>query len=360
MEADVLQRLQHHLEDAIDRPENVSPEVEQVLAKSLHAVKQRMHVGATGGMVVGVRRLTRRRTLAIAVCVLLMLTAGVSWYYHQAQYNQGHAELANNYGNDVPAGSDKATLTLSDGRVVALNSDKKGVVIGNGLTYNDGTSLVDIGQDGEMAAATELTMTTPRGGQYQTTLSDGTKVWLNSGSSLRYPLQFGADKRVVVLEGEAFFDVSHDADRPFMVQVNDTEIEVLGTQFNVNSYHQVTATLVKGSVKIAHAADEQLLEPGQEAAVGDHIAVYAANLEKATAWKDGYFHFKDDPMEVIMEQLARWYDVDVVYEGKKPDGKGYNGRIHRQVNLSSVLEMLTYVSGAKFTVNGKQLIVTIE
>src|SRR5690606_14624145 len=158
----------------------------------------------------------------------------------------------------------------------------------------DGTSLVDTEGRSALPAVTELTLTTPRGGQYQTTLSDGTKVWLNAGSMLRYPLHFPADKRVVTLEGEAFFDVSHDAERPFTVQVNGTDIEVLGTQFNVNSYTNVTATLVEGAVKIANDTGQQLLKPGQEARVGERITVHAADIDKAMAWKNGYFHFKDD------------------------------------------------------------------
>src|SRR5690606_18957184 len=170
-----------------------------------------------------------------------------------------------------------------------------------------------------LSAATELTLTTPRGGQYQTTLSDGTKVWLNAGSSLRYPLHFPTDKRVVTLEGEAFFEVSHDTKRPFTVRVADTEIEVLGTQFNVNSYRNVTTTLVAGSVKIANDTGQQLLKPGQEARVEEHITVHAADIDKVTAWKNGYFHFKDDNMMEIMDQLARWYDVDVTYSGVAPD-----------------------------------------
>ena len=356
---EVLRLMQRQVARELKPEDGVSPEVDRVLAASLERIKQRMHRQAPPPVYVPVRRLTLRRAIAVAACVLLMLTAGVGWYYHGAK-RAGGETLAGAYGGDVQAGGDRATLTLSDGRVVELSSAKKGVVVAGGLKYNDGTALTDVDGGGELDGATELTLTTPRGGQYQTTLADGTRVWLNAGSSLRYPVHFRADKRVVVLEGEAFFDVSHDASRPFTVQVNGTEIQVLGTQFNVNAFGNVTATLVKGSVKIANNTGEQLLKPGQEARVGDSIAVYAADLDKVMAWKNGYFHFKDDHMAEIMAQLSRWYDVDVVYKGKRPDMKGYNGRIRRGVNLSSVLEMLTYVSGAKFEVQDRQVTVTIK
>lgn len=295
-----------------------------------------------------------------AAVVFVFLSIGLGWFY----FKPGRVDrqlLVSQYGDDIPAGGDRATLTLSDGRVVALSSDKQGVVIGEDLTYNDGTSLVSVGPEDDALNNIELTLTTPRGGQYQTTLADGTKVWLNAGSSLTYPMHFAGNERVVILEGEAYFDVSHDANRPFTVLVNDTKIEVLGTEFNVNTYAHITTTLVKGSVKIANATGEQLLMPGQEARVGEleNITVKAADVNKAVAWKNGYFYFKSDNVADIMTQLTRWYDVEVIYEGTVPE-KGYNGRIRRTVNLSKVLDMLTYLTGAQFTVKDKRVTVTFN
>src|SRR5690606_12033167 len=238
-----------------------------------------------------------------AASILLFLSIGLGWYYFKPGQNELQP-LVSQYGDDIPAGGDRATLTLSDGRVVALNSDKKGVVIGEDLTYDDGTSLVNVSPKDNAPTDVELTLTTPLGGQYQTTLSDGTKVWLNAGSSLKYPLHFSGDQRLVTLKGEAYFDVSHNAKQPFIVNVNGTQIKVLGTQFNVNAYNRVTATLVEGSVAISNASGLQLLKPGEEARVGKNITLHPADIDKVTAWKNGYFYFKSDNIVDIMDQLT--------------------------------------------------------
>src|SRR5690606_38550009 len=146
--------------------------------------------------------------------------------YHFRPGQEKSQPLVSQYGDVIPAGSDRATLTWSDGRVVALSSDKRGVVIREELTYDDGTSKDNVAPEGDALNNIELTLATPRCGQYQTPLADGTKGWLNAGSSLPYPMLFAGNERVVILEGEAYFDVSHDANRPFTVLVNDTKIEV--------------------------------------------------------------------------------------------------------------------------------------
>lgn len=357
LEVEVLNLMRERLEKHAVEAEQLTPDIQLALSESLDKIKQKIHQTAA----VPKKRFSRRLRHPVwiaAASILLFFTIGLGWHYYSQENNENIA-LVSAYGGDVLAGGDRATLTLSDGRIVELSSDKHGVIIGKDLTYNDGTAVVDV-LEGDDPKPIELTLNTPRGGQYQTTLSDGTNVWLNAGSTLIYPLHFPADKRAVTLEGEAFFDVSHDAKRPFTVQVNGTEIEVLGTQFNVNSYTNVTATLVEGAVKIANNTGEQLLKPGQEARVGERITVHAADIDQVTAWKNGYFHFKDDNMTEIMGQLARWYDVEVIYKGAAPDDKGYNGRIRREVNLSKVLEMLTYVSRAQFEVKDRQIIVAFE
>lgn len=308
------------------------------------------------------QRRWKRMMRYVGYAAAIVVVAGLAiWKFLPGSSDADDAQTANVFHNDVAPGSNKAQLTLSDGSTVDLETYI------NGLQEQDGTAIT--GSDGQLTystpddAANELiynTLVIPKAGTYQLTLSDGTKVWLNAMSELRFPVQFGGKERRVFLKGEAYFEVAHDARRPFRVAVNDTEVEVLGTHFNINSYAQVTTTLVEGSVKIYKEEEEQLLTPGQEAKVGEHISVYKANMDKVIAWKNGDFYFKSDNMVEIMEQLSRWYDIEVNYRGNIPLNAGYNGSISRNVNLSEVLEMLTFASGALFSIDQKQVSVTFN
>ncbi|WP_353186146.1 FecR domain-containing protein, partial [Parapedobacter lycopersici] len=222
------------------------------------------------------QRRWKRMMRYVGYAAAIVVVAGLAiWKFLPGSSDADDAQTANVFHNDVAPGSNKAQLTLSDGSTVDLETYI------NGLQEQDGTAIT--GSDGQLTystpddAAKELiynTLVIPKAGTYQLTLSDGTKVWLNAMSELRFPVQFGGKERRVFLKGEAYFEVAHDANRPFRVAVNDTEVEVLGTHFNINSYAQVTTTLVEGSVKIYKEEEEQLLTPGQEAKVGEHISVY--------------------------------------------------------------------------------------
>ena len=308
------------------------------------------------------RRRWKQLLRYVGYAAVITLVAGLVFLqYRSFSTHQSAVQTVNVFHNDVAPGSNKAQLTLSDGKKVDLET-----YLSN-LHEQDGTTIT--GEDGQLAysnpddAVTELiynTLVIPKAGTYQLTLSDGTKVWLNAMSELRFPVQFGKGERKVFLKGEAYFEVAHDASKPFRVVVDDTEVEVLGTHFNINSYAEVTTTLVEGSVKIHREDEEQLLVPGQEAKVGEHIAVYEANMDKVIAWKNGDFYFRSDNMAEIMEQLSRWYDIEVNYDGEIPLQAGYNGSISRNVNLSEVLEMLTFASGAVFSIDRKQVSVTFN
>lgn len=314
------------------------------------------------------RRVQRRkwrgmlRYARYAAAVITIVGAWFWWSSDRTSPMDGPAaQTGNVFHNDVTPGGNRAQLTLSDGRTVDLETYL------SGLHEQDGTTIT--GGEGQLAYSTpdneikELiynTLVIPKAGTYQLTLADGTKVWLNAMSELRFPVQFGNDERKVFLTGEAYFEVARDTDKPFRVEVGGTEIEVLGTHFNVNSYAEVTTTLVEGSVKVHHQQQEQLLSPGQEAKVGDRIAVYQADMDKVIAWKNGDFFFKSDNMVQIMEQLSRWYDISVSYRGNVPMQTGYNGSISRNVNLSEVLEMLTFASGAQFSIEQKHVSVTFR
>lgn len=263
--------------------------------------------------------------------------------------------------NDVLPGTNKATLTLASGEVIVLDSARQGLLAteGSATVQNTGGSLT-YQLNGAGTAPVYNTLTTQKGEQYPITLSDGTKVWLNSSSSLYFPVAFAGKERTVQITGEAYLEVAKDRARPFHVKVNDMDIEVLGTHFNVNAYANeavVATTLVEGSVKVRAGNKSVLLHPGQQSLVqkGNISVSEEINIEEVTAWKDGYFLFNKTELQVILRQLERWYDIEIRYEGAIPK-KRYAGEISRNSNLSAVLKILAE-SGIQFRMEGKKLIV---
>jgi transmembrane sensor len=204
----------------------------------------------------------------------------------------------------------------------------------------------------------------PTGRTYRVELSDGTAVWLNNVSELTFPVAFNKSKeRIVTLKGEAYFEVFHDASRPFKVNVNGTEVTVLGTKFNINTFNKgtVTTTLLEGSVKIANKQMVRLLRPGQQAIAGQgDISISNADLQKAIAWKNGYFSFREEEIEPILEQIARWYNIEIKYSGNLSPGLHYSGKIPRSETLEEVLIILTDITGLQFKTTGKTLWVNIK
>ena len=189
------------------------------------------------------------------------------------------------------------------------------------------------------------TLSTPRGGQYMLTLEDGTKVWLNAASSIKYPSAFSAGERTVELTGEAYFEVAKDAGRPFAVKVNGMAVNVLGTHFNVMAYgnEEATAvTLLEGAVNVTKDKDKVSLRPGQQALLktgGALKVINNVNLEETVAWKNGYFQLDHTKLAVLMRQVERWYNVDVVYEGKIPN-RQFGGKIYRNSDIKDVIKIL--------------------
>jgi transmembrane sensor len=263
---------------------------------------------------------------------------------------------------DIPAGRQGAILTLSNGQRIILDS------AGNGeLTRDAGVRVIRKG--GELSYGGNTTETlynqvvTPKGRKWQLALSDGTKVWLNAASSIRYPISFVGKERIVEVSGETYFEVAPDKNRPFKVNVTEKgNIEVLGTHFDVNAYDDEEAmktTLLEGSVRVIRGRSSSLLSPGQQAVLGngtDDIKVMNdANIEEVMAWRNGRFIFSDMDLKSIMRQLARWYDVDVVYEGKVPEIR-VGGIIHNDVYLSTVMEFLGE-NGVHYKTEGKKIII---
>jgi transmembrane sensor len=306
-----------------------------------------------------------RRWIAAAAAVIICLSAGIYLFNLKAE-----SEETLQFANDVKPGGNKAFLTLADGSRISLTDALNGEVARqagisitktkNGeLIYETGKAIGNSNQNSQVN-----TIETPRGGQYQVKLPDGTRVWLNASSSLKYPAVFAAHNRSVELKGEAYFEVAKDRKRPFKVKSGIQEIQVLGTHFNVNAYADEPAmktTLLEGSVEIVRdkgTLNEKdiRLKPGEQAiCTANNMSVRAADREEAVSWKNGYFKFNDENIESILKKVSRWYDVDIQYEGKMT-GKIFNGKVSRYSNVSQVLQILQLTGAIHFKIEGRRII----
>jgi len=306
------------------------------------------------------------RWAAAAVFIIGISTAVVVSLTNNRNTEIAKTNGKKNIHNDVLPGKDGAILTLANGEKLILDS------LGNGVVTTQGKTTVHI-RNGQLVYDASVkesqvlynTMTTPKGRQYQLILPDGTGVWLNAASSITYPIAFVGNDRTVTITGEAYFEVAKDKSKPFHVKVNDMEVEVLGTHFNINSYAEesvIRTTLLEGSVKVSEGVTAPvgrtvMLRPGQQAVnTGAGITVNSdANIDQIMAWKNGMFNFNKLSLEEVLRQLSRWYDVDIVYEGTVTPKK-FGGEIQRDLNLSEVLEGLQAI-GVHFKIDGKKLIV---
>ncbi|SEL96689.1 FecR family protein [Parapedobacter koreensis] len=259
---------------------------------------------------------------------------------------------------DILPGGNKAILTLADGRTIDLSAAQSGIIVGDQITYENGDMVAAIA-DG-VPINNNLQLATPKGGTYQVTLPDSTKVWLNAESTLQYPVQFASDKREVSLTGEGYFEVAKDSKRPFLVSTAGQNVEVLGTQFNVTAYPNeplTKTTLVEGRVKVSNRRSGvvHVLKPGQQGiAAGMDTHVKDVMATQFTAWKDGYFSFAETPFPEVLEQLARWYDIEIVY--RQTPHQTFSGKMKRNAQLLSVLDFFEG-SGIQFQLEGRKLII---
>lgn len=298
-----------------------------------------------------------------AAAALLLLAATGGWYQY-SRYRE-HQRLAAAHLQDVLPGTSKAVLTLADGTTVPLDStgtshfEEK-----DGTRINKGQGALVYDHSGNAAAKILFnTLATPRGGEYQVTLPDGSKVWLNAASSLRFPTRFAGNDRTVYLNGEAYFEITPDAHQPFHVQLSDgQQITVLGTSFNVMNYADetnITTTLVTGKVMVSQPGGQQaILAPSEQAVIikgENRITVSEADIDKTIAWKTGMFEFENDGLPAIMRQLARWYDVEVIYSGDIPQ-LHYSGSIRKQATLSQALRILQ-TAGIQYSITNKTITV---
>lgn len=316
----------------------------------------------------------RVRTLwprvSVAAAVLLALVSGTWWWMNRGAVEPAEVRTLAIAGDKAPA-VNRATLTLADGRVITLDS-----AAGGTLAQQQGMAVVKL-SDGAIryqpngttsagnAAAAVNTLRTPRGGLFQVTLPDGSRVWLNSASSLQYPAAFTGTNRTVTLSGEAYFEIAADKSKPFLVNTATQQVQVLGTAFNINAYDDEGATrttLLQGSVQVAlhtpgNGAAQQKLSPGKQAvATPAGITVQQPDLQQVMAWKEGEFRFSHLKITSIMRQIARWYDVEVEYQGPVPQNEFY-GVIPRKEYVSQILKALTLTKNVHFVMKGNTIVV---
>ena len=302
-----------------------------------------------------------------AAAALILLFIGLGTYYNFIATNDSETTVITTpvlAKKDLPPGGNRAILTLSNGSTVVLDSTGNGFV-----TQQSNTQIVKTAK-GQLSYTTlnqnskELvynSVSTPRGGQYQLVLPDGTKVWLNAASSIRFPVAFVGKERKVTITGEAYFEVAKDKKKPFIVSSANMDIEVLGTHFNVSAYAEesiVKTTLLEGSVKINNKKSEVYLVPGQQSQLNNSGQFSIKNnidLDKEIAWTRGKFQFNSNTIQEIMLQLSRWYDVEVIYQGKV-SSETFSAIVKRSSNISQVLKLME-ASGVKFDIEGKKICV---
>jgi len=316
-----------------------------------------------------VRRIPFLRRWGWAAAAILLIGGGVLFEMMRGSVRPVVVNGGRGAGQDIAPGGNKAVLTLSDGTTITLDSTVRGAIAQQGSTsiVKEADGRIVYHAQGAGAGETMMnTMRTPRGGAYRLTLPDGTQVWLNAASSITYPAAFMGKQRKVKISGEAYFEVTQDKGKPFVVEMDGgMPVEVLGTHFNVNSYVDegpVKTTLLEGSVRVNASVfsggRDVVLRPGQQArADGQRLSVTSnINVDKVMAWKNGLFNFEDASLQEVMRQLERWYDITVVYEGRIPDIQ-FEGEISRNINLSNLLRVLARAE-VKFRLEeGRRLVV---
>ncbi|MCS3794819.1 FecR family protein [Niastella sp. OAS944] len=322
------------------------------------------------------KRIVWMKYAAAAAVLIAFLSLAYIWVVRSTEKKVTAKQQNKTYKNDVLPGTQKALLTLGDGTVIELDNAQNGTLASQGGTKiikMDGTINYENAKAGQTLYNT---IATPRGGQYQVVLPDGTLVWLNAASSIHFPTRFNDKERRVEITGEAYFEVKKDAHKPFHVITPTQDVEVLGTHFNVNAYSDESAvktTLLEGKVKVSQSAigNRQsaknaeravILKPGEQAELAGPIAdsrftIAEANIEQVMSWKNGLFQFNNADIQTIIRQLARWYNLEVEYS-KPPDDNLYYVEMPRNSKLSSILKVLELTGNIHFEIEGHKLIVS--
>ncbi len=306
-----------------------------------------------------VKRMNSKWWLAAASIIILLGVGSYFIFFNNAQPDNNMAKTLPTIPTDVAAPkANKAIITLSNGQQVPIDSLSSGQLAMQGnmlITKNSNGEIIYSGGSDNNGAMAYNTLYNPRGSKVQTiTLADGTQVWLNTESSLRYPVAFSGKERKVEITGEAYFEVAHNAQMPFYVTSNDVSVKVLGTHFNVNAYEDenlLKVTLLEGLVNVSKGSSALKLTPGQQAEIGTTINLNKdCNTEDVMAWKNGFFAFRHADLNAILKQVSRWYAIDVDYKGSN-NNQEFSGKIDRNLGLSEVLRILER-TGVHFKIEG--------
>ena len=356
--AELMQLMQQHFSDELENQNGLSPGASRKLLAAIHN-KIRSEPKPERRRVISFRR------IAVAASILGILVLSGFLLFNRVGENSFVKGKVNNkrFKNDVSPGGNKAILTLADGSTIVLDEAQ------NGELAQQGNSKI-IKLDGKLSydpvnknpkEVVYNTISTPNGGQYQLELADGSLVWLNATSSIRFPTTFIGKERRIEITGEAYFEIAKNREMPFIVAVNGAEVQVLGTHFNINAYNDednVRTTLLEGSVKFVSGDNSNILKPGQQFQLAKNGAFNVANdvnVDEVVAWKNGLFAFENATIEKVMRQFSRWYDVEIEYRGKTDDL--FIAEMRRNIKLSDALKALELTGKVKFDIEGKKIIV---
>ncbi|MGY3214744.1 FecR family protein [Mucilaginibacter sp. HD30] len=309
--------------------------------------------------------------LAIAASLIGVLFFTGLFYVHYSKNDSSQSEAVTLINTDVAPGKNKAILKLSNGSSIVLNEEETRRIAREGdadimkegakLSYKRQPNSVKT-EDINTSTLSYNTLSTPRGGQFQLLLADGTKVWLNSASSIQFPAVFSGEERRVKLTGEAYFEVAKNKKLPFIVEVASSQIQVLGTHFNIKAYKEeetpLQATLLEGSIRFNNATGTVLLKPGEQVNLGANGGITVdkdIDADNVLAWKNGLFHFEKQRLESIMRELSRWYDIEVIYKDRID--ASFFAEMPKNTNLSDALKALQLTGRVKFTIDGKKVMV---
>ncbi|MBL1407360.1 FecR family protein [Sphingobacterium faecale] len=372
----VAKKLLHQLDDKeMDELKNISKEAgitESSLSKSFDQnfykdkQKENSQIDSELAFEIFRRRTQRAKTkltffkAAAATAALFLFFSALLWYKTPSPT----LAVKEQFPEETSPGYKQAVLTLSNGQKVVLDeilNDKEALKLASMGIEQDTNGLVYRDQQYQTNAINTLQV--PLKGEYQITLADGTRVWLNSSSTLKYPNGFAAQNREVYLDGEAYFEVAHNPNKPFVVHVDQMKVKVLGTKFNINSYNKkaIKTSLVSGKVSVRIEEKERILYPENQAQVDiltGRISIMPTNTEKITGWTKGKFIFDDEPLSNIMSTLSRWYGIKVHFGSEEAQKTTFTGTFYKKDNLEKIMQLLTHTQEIKYRKEGQEIYIT--